>query len=107
MGDSRDFIVNVFAGGVSGAFAKKCTAPIEPVKLLIQTQYANPKIISVEVARYIGIVNCFSCVASDQGIGAFWWVNITNIIRYFPTHEFNFSFKDTNNAMFPSVGKKT
>jgi solute carrier family 25 (adenine nucleotide translocator) protein 4/5/6/31 len=32
-------------GGVSGAIAKTLTAPIERVKLLIQTQDANPKVI--------------------------------------------------------------
>jgi len=80
-----EFMVNFLAGGVSGAFAKTCTAPIERVKLLIQTQDANPKIISGEVARYTGIVDCFSRVSSEQGIKAFWRGNLTNIIRYFPT----------------------
>ena len=31
-------------GGVSGAVAKTLTAPIERVKLLIQTQDANPRV---------------------------------------------------------------
>jgi len=100
-----DFLVNFLAGGVSGAFAKTCTAPIERVKLLIQTQDANPKIISGEVARYTGIVDCFTRVASEQGIGAFWRGNFTNIIRYFPTQAFNFAFKDTIKAAFPKVDK--
>jgi len=102
-----DFLVNFVAGGVSGAFAKTCTAPIERVKLLIQTQDANPKIISGEVARYTGIVDCFSRVAKEQGIGAFWRGNFTNIIRYFPTQAFNFAFKDTIKAAFPKVDKHT
>lgn len=31
-------------GGVSGAIAKTAAAPIERVKLLMQTQSANPKL---------------------------------------------------------------
>lgn len=107
MSSGTDFIINFLAGGVSGAVAKTCTAPIERVKLLIQTQDANPKIISGEVARYTGIVDCFTRVAKEQGIGAFWRGNLTNIIRYFPTQAFNFAFKDTIKAMFPRADKKT
>jgi len=65
---ATDFLINFMAGGVSGAVAKTATAPIERVKLLIQTQDANPKIISGEVARYNGIVDCFTRVAAEQGI---------------------------------------
>jgi len=102
-----DFMVNFLAGGVSGAVAKTCTAPIERVKLLIQTQDANPKIISGEVARYTGIADCFTRVAKEQGVGAFWRGNMTNIIRYFPTQAFNFAFKDGIKAMFPKADKHT
>jgi len=102
-----DFLVNFLAGGVSGAVAKTCTAPIERVKLLIQTQDANPKIISGEVARYTGIVDCFTRVSSEQGVKAFWRGNLTNIIRYFPTQAFNFAFKDSIKAMFPKADKHT
>ncbi|GKY94274.1 hypothetical protein MPSEU_000393200 [Mayamaea pseudoterrestris] len=107
MSNSTDFIINFLAGGVSGAVAKTTTAPIERVKLLIQTQDANPKIISGEVKRYTGIVDCFTRVSSEQGIKAFWRGNMTNIIRYFPTQAFNFAFKDTLKAMFPKVDKNT
>jgi len=100
-----DFLINFVAGGVSGAVAKTCTAPIERVKLIIQTQDANPKIISGEVARYNGIVDCFTRVASEQGIQAFWRGNFTNILRYFPTQAFNFAFKDSIKAVFPKVDK--
>jgi solute carrier family 25 (adenine nucleotide translocator) protein 4/5/6/31 len=87
--------------------AKTATAPIERVKLLIQTQDANPKIMSGEVKRYNGIVDCFTRVSSEQGVKAFWRGNLTNIIRYFPTQAFNFAFKDTIKAMFPRVDKNT
>jgi len=107
MSSGTEFLINFMAGGVSGAVAKTATAPIERVKLLIQTQDANPKIISGEVARYTGIVDCFSRVASEQGMKAFWRGNLTNIIRYFPTQAFNFAFKDGIKAMFPRADKHT
>lgn len=95
------FLVDFTLGGVSGAIAKTATAPIERVKLIIQTQDANPRIRSGEVPRYTGIVNCFSRVASEQGIKAFWRGNFTNVIRYFPTQAFNFAFKDAIKKLFP------
>jgi len=101
-----DFVINFLAGGVSGAVAKTMTAPIERVKLIIQTQDSNPKIRSGEVQRYTGIVNCFTRISAEQGIGAFWRGNLTNIIRYFPTQAFNLAFKDSIKAMFPKVDKK-
>ncbi|KAF0973167.1 hypothetical protein FDP41_008374 [Naegleria fowleri] len=98
----RDFAL----GGVSGAVAKTLTAPIERVKLLIQTQDANPRIRSGEIPRYTGIVNCFTRVASEQGIAAFWRGNFTNVIRYFPTQAFNFAFKDSIKKLFPKYSPK-
>jgi len=101
------FVVDFVAGGISGAVAKTATAPIERVKLIIQTQDSNPRIRSGEVQRYTGIVNCFSRVASEQGIGAFWRGNFTNVIRYFPTQAFNFAFKDSIKKLFPKYNKNT
>jgi solute carrier family 25 (adenine nucleotide translocator) protein 4/5/6/31 len=101
------FLIDFCAGGVAGAVAKTATAPIERVKLLIQTQDANPKIISGEVPRYTGIVNCFTRVSSEQGFSAFWRGNTVNVIRYFPTQAFNFAFKDTIKALFPKYNSKT
>lgn len=101
------FLKNLAAGGVSGAVAKTMTAPIERVKLLIQTQDANPKIMSGEVPRYTGIVNCFTRVTAEQGFASFWRGNVANIVRYFPTQAFNFAFKDTIKGLFPSYSPKT
>jgi len=100
---AQDFAV----GGVSGAIAKTVTAPIERVKLLIQTQDANPLIKSGQVKRYTGIVDCFKRVNAEQGLAAFWRGNFTNILRYFPTQAFNFAFKDTFKTMFPKADPKT
>ena len=98
------FLIDFCAGGVAArVWQKTATAPIERVKLLIQTQDANPKIISGEVARYTGIVDCFTRVSSEQGFMAFWRGNTVNVIRYFPTQAFNFAFKDTIKGFFLEV----
>lgn len=101
-----NFLLDFALGGISGAIAKTCTAPIERVKLIIQTQDANPKIKSGEVPRYTGIGNCFTRVYQEQGLAAFWRGNVTNVIRYFPTQAFNFAFKDQIKALFPKVSPK-
>jgi len=103
----NDFALDFFLGGMSGAISKTATAPIERVKLVIQTQDANPRIMSGEVARYTGIGNCFSRIYQEQGLGAFWRGNFTNVIRYFPTQAFNLAFKDTIKKMFPKYNPKT
>jgi len=101
-----DFVRDFALGGISGAIAKTCTAPIERVKLIIQTQDSNPRIMSGEVPRYTGIGNCFSRLYSEQGISSFWRGNFTNIIRYFPTQAFNFAFKDSIKKLFPKADPK-
>jgi len=102
-----NFVADFAAGGISGAVAKTGTAPIERVKLIIQTQDANPLIKSGQVKRYTGIADCFTRVYQEQGLKAFWRGNFTNVIRYFPTQAFNFAFKDTIKALFPKYSSKT
>jgi solute carrier family 25 (adenine nucleotide translocator) protein 4/5/6/31 len=101
------FFIDFALGGTAGAIAKTCTAPIERVKLIIQTQDANPRIRSGEVKRYTGIGNAFARVYSEQGLLAFWRGNLTNVIRYFPTQAFNFAFKDSIKKLFPKYNPKT
>jgi solute carrier family 25 (adenine nucleotide translocator) protein 4/5/6/31 len=100
------FLIDFTLGGVSGAVSKTATAPIERVKLLIQTQDANPRIMSGEVPRYTGIGNCFTRVTAEQGFASFWRGNGVNVIRYFPTQAFNLSFKDAIKKMFPKYSPK-
>jgi len=109
MGENKkpNFLLDFFMGGTAGAVSKTITAPIERVKLIIQTQDANPRIQSGEVKRYTGIVNCFTRVGQEQGVKAYWAGNMTNCIRYFPTQAFNLAFKDTIKSTFPKYSPKT
>jgi len=101
------FAKDLAAGGIAGAISKTVVAPIERVKLLLQTQDSNPKIKSGEIPRYKGIVDCFARVTKEQGVASFWRGNMANVVRYFPTQAFNFAFKDTIKAMFPKYSPKT
>jgi len=107
MASAKDFAIDFALGGTSGAIAKTLTAPIERIKLVIQTQDANPKIRSGEVPRYTGIGNCGMRIYTEQGLGRFWDGNFTNCIRYFPTQAFNLAFKDSIKKMFPKYSPKT
>ena len=94
-------------GGFSGAVAKTITAPIERMKLVIQTHDANPKIRSGEVPRYTGIMDCGNRILSEQGMKRFSDENFPNYIRHFPTQAFNLSFKDTFKKRFPKYNPNT
>lgn len=58
--------MDLLAGGVSGAVSKTAVAPIERVKLLLQTQDSNPKIKSGEVR---GRYDCRICGLLAGGAG--------------------------------------
>lgn len=104
--NAKKFFADLLAGGTAGGISKTIVAPIERVKLLLQTQDANPLIKSGQVSRYTGIGNCFTRVAREQGIGSFWRGNLANVIRYFPTQAFNFAFKDNIKKIFPKYDPK-
>jgi solute carrier family 25 (mitochondrial adenine nucleotide translocator), member 4/5/6/31 len=99
-------LVDWAAGGTAAGISKTLVAPIERVKMLLQTQDSNPDIQSGKVARYTGIMNCFSRVSAEQGFTSLWRGNMANVVRYFPTQAFNFAFKDTFKRMFPKVDAK-
>ena len=88
----KNFVVDFIIGGVSAAVSKTAVAPIERVKLLLQTQDANKMI--VQENRYSGIGDCFKRVVAEQGVSALWRGNVANVARYFPTQAINFACKD-------------
>ncbi|XP_952570.1 ADP/ATP transporter, putative [Theileria annulata] len=104
---NKNFLVDFLMGGVSAAISKTAVAPIERVKMLIQTQDSIPDIKSGKVPRYSGILNCFARVSKEQGVTSLWRGNLANVIRYFPTQAFNFAFKDYFKRMFPKYNQKT
>jgi len=101
------FMMDMALGGVSGGIVKTAMAPIERVKLLLQTQDSNPKVISGEVKKYTGIGDCFKRVLAEQGTSAFWRGNLVNCIRYAPQQGSALAFNDQIKRMAPKFDPKT
>lgn len=106
MPEKQNPIVSLLAGGVSGAVSKTITAPLEKVKLAIQNQDSNPAVISGQMKRYTGMMDCFTRHITEIGASSLWRGNVANCIRYVPTAAFNLMFKDTIKNLFPKYDKK-
>jgi solute carrier family 25 (adenine nucleotide translocator) protein 4/5/6/31 len=98
---------DLLMGGTIGAVSKTVMAPVERVKLLLQTMDSNPDVISGKVARYTGIGDCFRRVHAEQGLKAFWRGNLVNCLRYAPQQGSALAFNDFLNNAFPKYNDKT
>lgn len=100
-------VSDILIGGSIGAVSKTIMAPIERVKLLLQTQDSNPKIISGEVPRYASMGDCFNRVKKEQGLWSLWRGNLVNCLRYAPQQGSALAFNDFLNNIFPKYNSKT
>ena len=99
---------DLLIGGSIGAVSKTIMAPVERVKLLLQTMDSNPDIVSGKVERYKGIGDCFKRVHAEQGLRAFWRGNLVNCLRYAPQQGSALAFNDfINDNLFPKYDSKT
>lgn len=99
------FFLDLAAGGMAGGISKTVVAPIERVKLILQTQDASTQI--TKETRYKGIFDAFRRIPAEQGMASLWRGNLANVIRYFPTQALNFAFKDKYKKLFVRHNPKT
>jgi solute carrier family 25 (adenine nucleotide translocator) protein 4/5/6/31 len=99
------FFLDLAAGGTAGGISKTVVAPIERVKLILQTQDASTQI--TKETRYKGIIDAFRRIPAEQGVSSLWRGNLANVIRYFPTQALNFAFKDKYKKIFVRHSPKT
>lgn len=78
-------------GGTAGAIAKTVCAPIERVKLLMQSQHTIPEL---KERPFKGIGDCVRRCVVEGGMTSLWKGNMANVIRYIPTTAINFAVKD-------------
>ena len=94
------FIKDFFLGGIAASISKTAVAPLERVKILLQTQNANIKVTTGRATLYKGILDCLIRVNRDEGFLALWRGNWANVLRYFPLQAMNFAFKDHFKTIF-------
>ncbi|KAK0530237.1 ADP/ATP carrier protein [Tilletia horrida] len=93
------FMGRAIMGGVAAGVSKIVAAPVERVKLLLQSQ---DELISQGRLdrRYAGIGDCFRRVYASEGVLSFWRGTSANVIRIAPTHALNFSTKPLYQKVF-------
>jgi solute carrier family 25 (adenine nucleotide translocator) protein 4/5/6/31 len=106
-GKLEQLMSDLLIGGSIGAISKTVMAPVERVKLLMQTQDSNPEVLSGKVERYKGIGDCFRRVYAEQGLAAFWRGNLVNCLLYAPQQGSALAFNDFLNNMFPVYNANT
>jgi len=103
----EQFATDLIVGGTAGAVAKTAMAPVERVKLLLQTMESHPDVVSGKIKPYSGIMDCFQRVSKEQGFLAFWRGNLVNCLRYAPQQGSALAFNDAINNMFPKFDSRT
>ena len=66
------FVRDLLAGGLAGGISKTLVAPIERVKLVLQTQDASTQI--SKDTRYKGIIDTFRRLPQEQGFLSLWYI---------------------------------
>lgn len=104
---AQQLLNDLLLGGFVGAIAKTAMAPVERVKLLMQTMESNPDVISGKIKPYSGMGDCFNRVRAEQGFKSFWRGNLVNCLRYAPQQGSALAFNDVLNDLFPNYSSKT
>ena len=76
-----DLTTRLMCGGTAGCVARTFVAPIDRVKLLLQTQHVTYK----GATRYSGVIGTMRGVMAEEGgLSALWRGNGVNCVRVFP-----------------------
>jgi len=87
-----EFERGLVAGALMGGAVHTVVAPIERVKLLLQTQDGNAALLG-RARRFRGFADCVARTVRDEGVLSLWRGNGTAVIRYYPSVALNFSLK--------------
>ena len=75
------------SGGLASAFSKCVFAPLERIKLVMQTQ----SLVSGHQAQYRGPIDALMRIPREQGVLSLWRGNTPNLLRIVPTYALRFT----------------
>jgi hypothetical protein len=84
-------------GGGASVIAKTTTAPLERVKILLQTQDLAQR---PGASRFSGMAKTLVRVHGEQGLVSLWRGNLTNCARVMPTYALRFTVFDIYQGWF-------
>ena len=84
-------------GGLAGALARTCVAPIDRVKILMQTQFLRS---GGGADKYTGIRQAWSTIIREEGVKNLWRGNGTNCVRVIPYSATQFASYDFYKGFF-------
>ncbi|WIA32419.1 hypothetical protein OEZ86_003242 [Tetradesmus obliquus] len=96
----QQLLTDLVAGMVTSGIYTSLTYPVHRVKILLQTQDANPRILSGKVPRY-SFVHSFGRLAKEQGVLGLWRGNTPYLLRHVPSISMSFAFKDAFREAMP------
>jgi solute carrier family 25 (adenine nucleotide translocator) protein 4/5/6/31 len=95
MSDLKSSVKDFLLGGTSGCIAKTACAPLERIKIVLQTQSAGSG-----VQQYDGMRSCARGIFAESGVAGFWRGNLVNCMRYFPNASIGFMCKERYQKIF-------
>lgn len=81
-------------GFVVSAGTISLQAPLQRIKILLQTQDAHPRVRSSEVVRYAGWRDCYRRVVAEQGLPSLWNGNLIACVSRVPAWALTVVCKD-------------
>ena len=72
------------AGGVAGAMAKTCTAPLDRLKIIMQTAGASRASAASVAAADKGLLAAFLAIGKTEGLAGYWRGNVPQVVRILP-----------------------
>ena len=95
---SSSLLKTLFAGGIAGIVAKTCSAPMDRIKIIFQTD--SQRQFSMRAAIIEG-----RRVVVEEGVHNLWRGNSATIVRVFPYAGIQFAAFDVFNARFKRIFK--